>query len=32
VAQSAAGVAPALQDAPTRAAVEQVRQMLAGAE
>lgn len=32
VAQSAAGVAPALQDAPTRAAVEQVRQALAGAE
>lgn len=32
VAQSAAGVAPALQDEPTRAAVEQVRQMLAGAE
>ncbi|WP_147426236.1 hypothetical protein [Teichococcus wenyumeiae] len=32
VAQSAAGVAPGLQDAPTREAVEQVRQMLAGAE
>jgi hypothetical protein len=32
VAQSAAGAAPELLDAPTRAAVEQVRQMLAGAE
>ena len=32
VAQTAGGVAPTLQDAPTRAAVEQVQRMLAAAE